>query len=328
MVGKRRAWLAALLAAATYAVAGPAPAADGSYPERPVRIIVALGPGSATDSFARMLAEGLRSELKGDFIVENKAGAGGVIGGNFIAKAAPDGYTLGVLHSSVVTSATVIQPAVQYDPRTDFTYLGNTVSNPVVLLVPGASPFKKLEDLIEAAKKEPGRYNTGIIGMGSHSHFNLELLKSSSGAGLTRVPYSGGTSQILADLVGNQVDSASLIWAGLTEFIKEGKVRALAATSPLKGFPDVPTFESKGYPKVHLEVFLAVVAPPGLPKEISDKLVPAIERIVKNPRSEEMMSRLGYRVNYEPPAKAAQTIKDELEFLVPLAKQLSLTVKE
>ncbi|VCU71503.1 Tripartite tricarboxylate transporter family receptor [Pigmentiphaga humi] len=327
MAENRRLWGVALLAAAACAAAVPALAQD-KYPSRPVKIVVAIGPGSATDSFARLLAEGLRTELKGDFIVENKAGAGGVIGGNFIARAAPDGYTLGVLHSSVVTTSPVVQTSVQYDPRKDFTYLGNTVSNPVVLLVPGASPFKKLEDLVDAARKAPGKYNTGIIGMGSHSHFNLELLKESSGAGLTRVPYSGGTSQILADLVGNQVDSASLIWAGLGEFVKDGRVRALAATSQLKDFPNVPTFESKGYPKVHLEVFLAVVAPAGLPKEISDKLVPAIERIVKKPENEETMSRLGYRVNYEPPAKAAQTVKEELDFVAPLARQLGLAAKE
>lgn len=327
MMGKKRGWIAACAVAAAYMHGGPA-TAQNEYPNRPVKIIVAIGPGSATDSFARLLADGLRTELKGDFIVENKAGAGGVIGGNFIAKAAPDGYTLGVLHSSVVTTSPAIQPAVHYDPRKDFTYLGNTVSNPVVLLVPGASPFKKLEDLVAAAKKDPGKYHTGIIGMGSHSHFNLELLKQASGAGLTRVPYSGGTSQIVADLMGNQVSSASLIWAGLGEFVKDGRIRALAATSPLKGFPDVPTFTERGYPKVHLEVFLAVVAPAGLPKEISDRLVPAIERVVKRPENEEMMSRLGYRVNYEPPAQAAKTITDELESVAVLAKQIGLSAKE
>ncbi len=319
--------MAACLAAAMCSAAGAAVAQE-SYPARPVKIVVAIGPGSATDSFARLLAEGLRSELKGDFIVENKPGAGGVIGGNFIARAAPDGYTIGVLHSSVVTSITAIQTSVQYDPRKDFTYLGNTVSNPVVLVVPNASPFKKLEDLVDAAKKDPGKYSTGIIGMGSHSHFNLELLKLSSGAGLTRVPYSGGTSQIVADLLGNQVASASLVWAGLSEFVKDGKIRALASTSTLKDFPEVPTFESKGYPKVHLEVFLSVVAPAGLPKGIQDKLVPAIERIVKKPETEQLMSRLGYRVNYEPPAQAWKTVSDELDFIVPLAKQLGLTARE
>jgi tripartite-type tricarboxylate transporter receptor subunit TctC len=202
------------------------------------------------------------------------------------------------------------------------------VSNPIVLLVPANSPFKKLEDLISAAKKEPGKYSTGIIGMGSHSHFNLELLKQTSGAGLNRVPYSGGTAPILNDIVGGQVDSASLIWAGLGEFVKSGKMRILAATSPLKGFPDVPTFQSKGYPKVHLEVFLSVVAPAGLPKEISAKLVPAIERIVKDPKNAETMERLGYRLNYESPAKAAETVNGELDIVSPLARQLGLTTLE
>jgi tripartite-type tricarboxylate transporter receptor subunit TctC len=327
MTGEMKAWIAALVAAAICATTGPLAAQD-PYPSRTVKIVVALGPGSATDSFARILADGLRTELKGDFIVENKPGAGGVIGGNFITRAKPDGYTLGVLHSSVLTTAPAIQKTASYDPRKDFTWLGNTVSNPIVLLVPANSPFKKLEDLISAAKKEPGKYSTGIIGMGSHSHFNLELLKQSSGAGLNRVPYSGGTAPILNDIMGGQVDSASLIWAGLGEFVKGGKMRVLAATSPLKGFPDVPTFQSKGYPKVHLEVFLSVVAPAGLPREISDKLVPAIERIVKDPKNAETMERLGYRLNYEPPAKAAETVNGELDIVSPLARQLGLTKLE
>jgi tripartite-type tricarboxylate transporter receptor subunit TctC len=323
----RRLWIYSALAAAASAMFGAASAQD-TYPSRPVKIVVAIGPGSATDSFARMLAESLRNDLKGDFIVENRPGAGGTIGGAYIARSKPDGYTIGVLHSSVVTSAPAITPGITYDSRKDFTWLGNTVSNPVVLLVPGNSPFKKLEDLIAAAKKEPDKYSTGIIGMGSHSHFNLELLKQASGAGLTRVPYSGGTGPVITDLLGGQVTSASLIWAGLSDFVRSDKMRVLAATSPLKGFPNVPTFASKGYPDVHLEVFLSVVAPAGLPKEISDKLVPAIERAVKNPKNAAVIDTNGYRINYEPPAKAAETVSKELDMLVPLARKLGLSVKE
>lgn len=327
MVKARKILICALLAAANCAFSRPASAED-KWPSRPVKIVVALGPGSATDTFARLLADGLRTEIGGHFIVENKPGAGGAIGGNFIAKAAPDGYTLGVLHSSVLTTVPAVQKTVEYDPRTAFTWLGNTMSNPVVLLVPADSPYKTLEDLINAAKRDPGKVNTGIIGVGTHSQFNLELLKQSSGAGLNRVPYSGGTGPILNDLMGNQVDSASLIWAGMGEFVRAGKVRALAATSPLKGFPNVPTFQSKGYPKVRLEVFLAVVAPAGMPKEISDRLVPAIERIVKNPKNAALMEGQGYRMNYEPPAQQAKTVNDELNVVVPLAKELGLTTQQ
>jgi tripartite-type tricarboxylate transporter receptor subunit TctC len=327
MATTRRLWICSALAAATCAAFGTA-SAESTYPSRPVKIVVAIGPGSATDAFARMLAEALRNDLKGDFIVENRAGAGGTIGGSFIAKSKPDGYTIGVLHSSVVTTAPAITPGLTYDPRKDFTWLGNTVSNPIVLLVAGNSPFKTLEELVAAAKKEPEKYTTGIIGMGSHSHFNLELLKQHSGAGLTRVPYAGGTGPVITDLLGGQVTSASLIWAGLGDFVRSGRMRVLAATSPLKGFPDVPTFASKGYPEAHLEVFLSVVAPAGLPKEISDKLVPAIERAVKNPKSASVIDANGYRINYEPPATAAETVSKELDVVIPLARRLGLSVKE
>jgi tripartite-type tricarboxylate transporter receptor subunit TctC len=327
MATSRKAWIYSALVVTAGVLCGTA-SAQTNYPSRPVKIVVAIGPGSATDSFARMLAEALRNDLKGDFIVENKPGAAGTIGGAFIAKAKPDGYTIGVLHSSVVTTAPAITPGLSYDPRKDFTWLGNTVSNPIVLLVPGNSPFKTLEELVAASKKDPEKYTTGIIGMGTHSHFNLELLKQASGAGLTRVPYSGGTGPVITDLLGGQVTSASLIWAGLGDFVRSDKMRVLAATSPLKGFPDVPTFASKGYPQVHLEVFLSVVGPAGMPKEVVDKLVPAIERAVKNPKNAAVIDTNGYRINYEPPAKLAETVSKELDVVIPLARKIGLTVKE
>jgi tripartite-type tricarboxylate transporter receptor subunit TctC len=326
-MNKTRRWMCTALAACASMAAGLAIAQE-KYPSRPVKIVVPIGPGSAVDSFARMLGESLRNDLKGDFIVENRAGAGGTIGGAFIAKSKPDGYTIGVLNSSVLTTAPVVQTTVTYDPRKDFTWLGNTVSIPIVLLVPGNSPFKTLDDLVAAAKKEPGKYNTGIIGMGSHSHFNLELFKQSSGADLNRVAYSGGTGPILTDLVGGQIDSASLVWAGVTDFVRSGRLRVLATTSPLKEFPSVPTFASKGYPKVHLEVFFPVVGPAGMPKEATAALVPAIERALTKPQNAALIENLGYRINYEPPAKQAETVRNELEVVQPLAKQLELTVKQ
>jgi tripartite-type tricarboxylate transporter receptor subunit TctC len=322
-----RVLIGSALAAVACVMSSPA-MAQSKYPNRPVKIVVALGPGSATDAFARMLADSLHTDLNGTFIVENKAGAGGVIGTSFVAKSKPDGYTIGVLHSSVLTTAVAITPNLTYDPRKDFTWLGNTVSNPLVLAVPANSQFKTLEDLIAAAKKEPGKYSTGIIGMGTHSHFNLELLKQSSGADLNRVPYSGGTGPVINDLLGQQIDSASLVWSGLSEFVRADKMRVLAATTKLKGFPDIPTFASKGYPQVHLEVFLGVVAPAGLPKDISDILVAAIERAVKNPKNVATMENLGYRIAYERPEKLADTVNKELDVVIPLARKIGITVKE
>lgn len=316
-------WMGAVAALFMSTLAATA-TAQGKYPSQTIKVVVPLGPGSATDALARMIAESLRNDLKADVIVENKAGAGGVIGGGYVARAKPDGYTIGVFHSSVLTTAVATSPNVTYDPKKDFTPLGNAANNPWVLGVAANSRFKTLEDLIAAAKKEPGRYNCGLIGVGSHSHFNLELLKQASGADISRIPYSAGTGAILTGLLGGHIDSASMIWAGLSEHVRTGKIRILAASSPLKGFPEVPTFASKGYPQASLEVGNAVVGPAGMPKEVTDVLVPAIKRAIAEPKNVAMMEKLGFSVQYQPPQQLAATLAKELAVVTEVARKAGI----
>jgi tripartite-type tricarboxylate transporter receptor subunit TctC len=313
--------MAAALLLSTLAVTA---SAESNYPSRPITVVVPLGPGSATDALARLIAESLRTELKTEVIVENKAGAGGVIGGSFVARAKPDGYTIGVFHSSVLTTAVATSPNVTYDPHKDFTPLGNAANNPWVLGVAANSRFKTLEDLIAAAKKEPGKFNCGIIGIGSHSHFNLELLKQASGADISRIPYSTGTGAIIAGLLGGHIDSASMVWAGLSEHVRSGKIRILAASSPLRGFPDVPTLASKGYPQASLEVAFSVVGPAGLPKEVLDVLVSAVERAVKNPKNVATMEKMGFRIAYEGPQQLGQSLEKELSVVTDVARKVGI----
>jgi tripartite-type tricarboxylate transporter receptor subunit TctC len=301
-----------------------AASAQHKYPSQTIKVVVPLGPGSATDTLARLLSESLRTDLKAEVIVENKAGAGGVIGGGYVARAKPDGYTIGVFHSSVLTTAVATSPNVTYDPHKDFTPIGNAVNNPWVLGVAANSRFKTLEDLIAAAKKEPGKYNCGIIGVGSHSHFNLELLKQASGADLSRIPYSAGTGAIITGLLGGHIDSASMVWAGLSEHVRTGKIRILAASSPLKGFPDVPTFASKGYPQASLEVGFSVVGPAGMPKEVTDALVPAIKRAIADPKNVAIMEKMGFRVLYQPPQQLAETLAKELAVVSEVARKAGI----
>jgi tripartite-type tricarboxylate transporter receptor subunit TctC len=189
--------------------------AQEPYPNRPVRIIVPLGPGSATDVLARLIAESLNRNMKGTFVVENKAGAGGEIGADYVAKAKPDGYILGFFHSSVLTASAAINPKLPYNPSKDFTPLGIAASNPIVLAVPVNSPFKTLDSFVDAARKDPGKYTSGFIGVGSHSQFNLELLNIVAGVKITAIPYAGGTGPLLTGLLGGQIDSASALWAAL-----------------------------------------------------------------------------------------------------------------
>src|SRR3954470_2867728 len=206
--------------------------AQDKYPSKPVRMIVALAPGAGADALARFLAaEPLRNELGTEVVVENRAGAGGVIGGDAVAKAKPDGYTVGLFHASVLTTSPVLMPNVPYDPIKDFTPVANLVTNPLAIVVGAGSRFNSLEQMLAEAKKG-GKVSCGIIGAGTHTDINLALLKLASGVDLTRVPYSGGTGPILNDMLGGHLDCTSLVWPAVESFVRAGKFRALAVTSP------------------------------------------------------------------------------------------------
>jgi tripartite-type tricarboxylate transporter receptor subunit TctC len=299
-----------------------------SYPSRPVKIVVPLGPGAATDSLARLISESLRSELKGSFIVENRPGAGGIVGAAYVASAKPDGYTIGVFHSSVLSAAAAVNPKLGYDPKKDFTPIGIVASNPIALAVAANSKFRTLDDFIAAAKKEPGKYTAGFIGLGSHSHFNLELLRIASSAEITRVPFAGGTGPLITSLLGGQIDAASALWAAFSGQVQGGKLRLIATTSPIREHPEVPTFASKGYPKLNLEVLAVVVGPAGMPTEAIGALVRAVERATVEPKNVAAMEKLGFQVAYGGPQKLASYIAEELAVLSALVKDAGIKLSE
>lgn len=301
--------------------------AQDKYPSKPIRIVVALGPGSGADALARFLGEYLRRDLQTEVIVENKAGAGGIVGGEFVAKAKPDGYTMGLFHASVVTTVPAINPTVGYDSLRDFTPIATLVTNPLALVVNASSKWTTLDQLISDAKKAPGKIGCGIIGVGSHTHFNLELLKIASGADINRVPYSAGSGPIIAGLLGGHIDCTSLVWPAVLGQIRAGKFRALAVTSRIKEFPDIPTFASRGYPQASLEVFFALFGPANLPREVMEKLVPAVEKVVKDPDAEAKLEKMGFEILYEGPRQLAGRLEKELALVRDVAKKAGVKVE-
>jgi tripartite-type tricarboxylate transporter receptor subunit TctC len=296
--------------------------AQDKYPSRPVRMVLPVGPGSASDTFARLIGESMRAQLKGEFVVEHKPGASGMIGVAYVARASPDGYTIGMLHSSPLTTVVATTPSITYNPLKDLTMIGKGVSNPLVIAVASNSRFRTLNDLITEARKRS--VTTGIIGAGGNSHFNLETLKLASNADITPVPYSVGTSGVVIGLLGGEIDSAALVWAGLSGQVRDGKIRILATTSPLKEHPDVPTFASLGYPRVNQEVFFGMYAPPGLPAKINEALVVAFKRAVLDPKNAETMEKMGFRISYEAPEQLAQSLADELSVATEVARKVGL----
>lgn len=300
-------------------------AAQDSYPTRPIRIIVANGPGSGADSMARLLSDALRQELNTDILVENKAGASGLVGGDFVAKSKPDGYTIGLFQASVLTTAAAINPKLPYDPIKDFTPLANLGVNPLAVIVSANSRWSTLGDFLSDAKENPGKRSCGIIGTGSHSHFNLELLSLASGTNILRVPYSGGTGDVITGLLGGHIDCASLVWAGISGQVKSGKFRVLAVTSRIKDLPTIPTFAQVGVPRASLEVFVGMFGPARLPRNVLDRLVPAVERSISDPKMVSNMDRIGFTVAYEGPRELAERIEKELVVVRDVAAQTGIT---
>jgi tripartite-type tricarboxylate transporter receptor subunit TctC len=320
MTAKNLAFAAALAAACASGLAWP----QDKYPSKPIRLVVALGPGAGADLLARFLAaEPLRRELGTEVLVENRGGAGGVVGGEFVAKAKPDGYTLGLLHASVVTTVTVINK-VGYDPVRDFTPVANLVTNPLALLVSAGSRWSALEQLLDEARKSPGKISCGIIGVGSHTHFNLELLRIASGADFTRVPYAQGTGPIINDMLGGHLDCTSLVWPAVEALVKAGKFRALAVTSPMKNFPQVPTFAAKGFPQAGLEVFFAIFGPADLPPDVMGRLVPAFEHTMTSPDIQARLEQMGFVIQYQGPKELAERLKRELALVADVAKKAGI----
>ena len=282
-----------------------------NFPSKPVRLIVAIGPGASNDALARFLAAGpLRQQLGTEVIVENKPGAGGVLGGEFLAKSKPDGYTLGLLHASVMSTVTVINPNVTYDPVRDFTPIATLVTNQLALVVSASSKWTSLAQLIDDSKS--GNVHCGLIGLGSQTHFNVELLKLATGAKLNLVPFSAGTGAILTALMGNHISCTSLTWAGVSSHVKAGKLRALAVTSMIKDQPQIPTFASEGLPQVSLEVFNAAFGPAGLPKEVQVRLEQAFRRVMADPKTTAELERQGFSILYEDSLTLAARVKRDL----------------
>jgi tripartite-type tricarboxylate transporter receptor subunit TctC len=312
-----RATLAAILALLTSLAAAQEP-----YPTRPIRMTVPIGPGAAADALARFLAEPLRQQLGTEIVIENRAGAGGRVGAEFIAKAKPDGYNLGFFHASLLSTATVMSRNVGYDPVKDFTPVATLVTTPLVIVVAADARWNDLDSFLKEARG--GRIDCGLIGLGSQTHFNMELLKMATGADISLVPFSAGTGAIITALLGGHINCTSLTWPGIAGQVKAGKFRALAATSPVKEMPGIPTFASKGLPQVSLEVFNAVLGPPGLPRPVMERLEPALRRIMTDAKITAQLEQQGYSLLYEDGPTLGARITRELAVVQEVFKKAGL----
>jgi tripartite-type tricarboxylate transporter receptor subunit TctC len=274
-----RAALAATLLAALAAHAD-------TWPAKPIHFVVPFGPGGANDLVARYVADAAARELGQPIIVENKPGAGSVIGAEYVARAAPDGYTFLAPAAGVITNA-MIKKSMPYKEE-DLVPVVMMAVSPSVIVVPADSPYKNLKDFIEASKKKPQAFSTA--GTGSTPHFVAEMLKLKGGAHLNIIPYKSGSEGVIA-VIGKQVDATSEGSPVVIPQIQGGKLRPLASTwsRRVAALQDVPTAEELGYKDLVIGHWSGLFAPKGTAPEILDKMNAAVNKALKSP---ELRARL------------------------------------
>ena len=274
--------LAGLLAAAALSVL--ASASHAQWPtEQAIRIIVPNPPGGTNDIVARLVGEELAKRLGQTVVVENKPGASGAIGIKMASDAKPDGYTLALVSDSA-TLLDVLRPNPQWKFKQAVAGVAMIGDQPISLAVPGASPFKRLSDVVDAARAKPGELGFGSSGVGSGQHVIGSWWAKLAGVSLTHIPYKGG-GQAAVDLTGNQVPMAVLGLAPMLTLHRNGKVRILAVTSAQRhpALPDVPTFAESGFGAIALTQWAGLVVPTGTPKAIRDRLSSEVLAIVARP---------------------------------------------
>lgn len=273
------AWIATYFVSKSVWAQTPAP----SYPDRPVKIVVPFAPGAGTDAMGRLMAQKLGEALGATFVVENRAGASGAIGTQYVAQAAPDGYTLLLLASPFTTVAASL-PSANYDPLTQFAPVGMIASGPLVWAASTKLPVSNMKELVALARKKPGALNYGSAGAGGVNHLVLELLKARTGTFITHIPYRG-VAPATMDMIGGQIELVTGTIPALLPFIRDGRVRPLAVTSAKRSpaLPDVPSMSEAGLSGIDVVNYFALAAPMGTPPAVIEKLNLTLNKVVVLP---------------------------------------------
>ena len=287
--------IAKLAIAAACLITAPMFAAAQPYPNRPIHLVVGFPPGGINDIVARIVGQKMSESLGQPVIVENRGGAGGTIGADWVSKATSDGYTLLLGSVSNLAMAPSLYASLPYDPTKDFTSVGLVAAAPNIMVVNPDFPVHSVKDLIELAKQKPGTINYASAGIGTSNHLTVELLKVMADIDIVHVPYRGDGPAIAA-VVAGQVPMQFPTLPVALPYIKSGKLRAVAVSSSTRSplLPEVPTVaESGGLPEFAVSIWVGIVAPPGTPKEIVDRLNAEIRKAVALPDIREHLEALG-----------------------------------
>ena len=278
----------------TLAIASGSSIAQTDYPNKPIRLIVPFPAGGGTDIYARLIANKLTERLKWVVVVDNKPGAGGNIGVDAAAKSPPDGYTIVIGQTSNLTISPTLYKKLPYDPQKDLTPIVLVADSALALVVPAASPYKTVKEIVSAAKQKPEDISLGFPGNGTVAHLSSVMFQSASGAKFQNVPYKGA-AQALTDLMGSSIQSYMASATTVIGHVKGGKLRALAVTGKnrIESLPGVPTIEESGYPGFDAVTWFGLLAPAGTPAAVVDRINTEVNKILVLPEVKEKIAAEG-----------------------------------
>ena len=299
--------------------------AEDKYPSRPIELVVPFNPGGSADVAARCYSDDLAKILDVPVNVVNRAGGTGIQGTTYVINSKKDGYTLLGSTDTPLLIMPVINKEVTFDPLKDVTPIGFFGSVYSVFAVRSDSPFKTLKELIDYARQNPGKLKNGAAGLGTEAQFNLEVLCSKEKIKIITVPFKSGGETAVA-LLGGHVDMSTNSVASLGQHIKAGKLRGLAVASKKRhrDFPDIPTTLELGYPEVNFAVWTAVFAPSGVPQQVMDVLVPAVEKALKDPEVIKRGLNAGMEIEYMGPQELQKHLESEIQVVKKVATETGM----
>ena len=334
MVGDGTKWepkmIRVLLAAVVCAwvLHGPGPANAQTYPTRPIKVVVPFPPGGPTDGMARIISERLGAVLGQPIVIENRGGAGGGIGGKFVAEADRDGYTVLMTPGGALTTGPAVNPNIGYDPAKVFASVGELIETPTIISVNPSLTATSMGEVVAYAKVNPGKLKWGSQGFGTAPHLLAEMFKLEAGLNIVHVPYRG-TGPLLNAILAGEVQIIADPSTTSLPYIQDGKLRPIAVASNVRDLkvPDVPTVVEAGFPKLQSPFWLAVVAPAGTPREIIMKLNGAFRQALAAPDTRARLDTLGAEVKIGTPEDLDKMLARERAQWTALVKAANIQVE-
>ena len=315
-------WIAGILALAL-----PLASLAQTYPSKPIRWILGYPPGGGTEFIARTVANTLSSQLGQPIVIENRPGAAAIVGAEAAARSAPDGYTLFMADNGTFVYHLGIYSKLPYDPNRDFIPVGMIVRGYMILLTHPELNAKTVQDVVSAAKAQPGKLNNASNGSGTAHHLAMELLKQRAGIDVVNIPFKG-TAAVMQELMSGRVALAFADLSAARGQIQSGKVRPIAVASKkrLGALPDVPTFEEAGFPDFEVFFWQGIAVPAGTPPEIVSKLSTELFKTMNTPDVQKRLTEAGMEVLPTSSDGMAEIIRKDQAFWVPLIKKLGIRV--